>query len=186
MTLSMTQEMPTPSLAFSVPQEQRWPGRPALNVAKEVAVLQRTTVNELRAKYADVFGEQTKVRHKEWLVRRIVWRMQALAEGDLSERARRRAAELANDADLRTTRPKTPTPGPAPSGGTKTATTAHRLRPPPAHAGPGNHPPIQGPDAYRSRLTRRIRVRGRGLQVALRRGQGHHRHPLERLPVLRS
>jgi hypothetical protein len=36
-----------------------------------------------------------------WLVKRIAWRMQALAEGDLSERARRRAAELANDADLR-------------------------------------------------------------------------------------
>jgi hypothetical protein len=35
------------------------------------------------------------------LIKRIVWRLQALAEGDLSERARKRAAELANDADLR-------------------------------------------------------------------------------------
>ena len=34
------------------------------------------------------------------LNKRIVWRLQALAEGDLSERARRRAAELARDADL--------------------------------------------------------------------------------------
>ena len=34
------------------------------------------------------------------------WRLQALAEGDLSERARRRAAELANDADLRLAPPK--------------------------------------------------------------------------------
>ena len=32
--------------------------------------------------------------------------LQALAEGDLSERARRRAAELANDADLRLSPPK--------------------------------------------------------------------------------
>jgi hypothetical protein len=35
--------------------------------------------------------------------------MQALAEGDLSERARRRAAELARDADLRLNPPRTQT-----------------------------------------------------------------------------
>jgi hypothetical protein len=34
--------------------------------------------------------------------------MQALAEGDLSERARKRAAELANDADLRLMPPRSP------------------------------------------------------------------------------
>jgi hypothetical protein len=68
------------------------------------------TVGELRAQYADVFGEATSARHKQWLVRRIAWRMQALAEGDLSERARQRAAELAHDADLRTSAPKAPKP----------------------------------------------------------------------------
>jgi hypothetical protein len=36
------------------------------------------------------------------LMRKIAWRIQANAEGDLSERARRRAAELADDADIRT------------------------------------------------------------------------------------
>ncbi len=87
-----------------------------LNVGKEVAAMKRMTVNELRAKYADVFGEETKARHKEWLVRRIAWRMQALAEGDISERARQRAAELANDADLRTTVPKAAESGTSPGG----------------------------------------------------------------------
>ncbi len=91
-----------------------------LNVEKEVAALRRMTVNELRAKYADVFGEKTNARHKEWLVRRVIWRMQALAEGDISERARQRAAELANDADLRTTIPKVPKPIVAPADCTKT------------------------------------------------------------------
>jgi hypothetical protein len=71
-----------------------------LNVGKEVAALQRMTVKELRARYAEVFGEETPARNKVWLVKRIAWRLQALAEGDLSQRARRRAAELANDADL--------------------------------------------------------------------------------------
>jgi hypothetical protein len=77
-----------------------------LNVASEVAALRRLTVHGLRARYAEVFGEQTPAHNRAWLVRRIAWRLQALAEGDLSERARRRAAELANDADLRTSPPR--------------------------------------------------------------------------------
>ena len=77
-----------------------------LNIAKEVAAMQRMTVDQLRDKYAEVFGETPRSRHKEWLIKRVAWRMQANAEGDLSERARRRAAELANDADLRVTAPK--------------------------------------------------------------------------------
>lgn len=86
-----------------------------LNVGKEFAALRRMTVNELRAKYAAVFGEETNARHKQWLQRRIIWRMQALAEGDISERARQRAAELARDADLRTSAPKATKPVATPS-----------------------------------------------------------------------
>ncbi len=29
--------------------------------------MKRMTVNELRTKYAEVFGEETKARHKQWL-----------------------------------------------------------------------------------------------------------------------
>ncbi len=79
-----------------------------LNIEKEVATMKRMTVDELRKKYAEVFGEQTNGRHKAWLIKRIAWRMQANQEGDLSERARRRAAELANDADIRMTPPREP------------------------------------------------------------------------------
>jgi len=77
-----------------------------VDVAKEVATLEVMSVSELRAKYAQVFGEETRAGNKRWLVRRIIWRLQALAEGDLSERARKRASELANDADLRLNPPK--------------------------------------------------------------------------------
>ncbi len=79
-----------------------------LNVAREVAALKRMTVKELRARFAEVFGEATRANNKPWLVKRIAWRLQAQAEGDLSERARRRAAELANDADLRLNPPFIP------------------------------------------------------------------------------
>ena len=78
----------------------------SVNVAKEVAALERMTVKELRARYAEAFGEQTPTHNKSWLVKRVAWRLQAMAEGDLSERARQRAAELANDADLRLSPPK--------------------------------------------------------------------------------
>jgi hypothetical protein len=77
-----------------------------VNVAREVATLAVMKVNDLRAKYAQVFREETRVGNKAWLVKRIIWRLQALAEGDLSERARRRAAELAQDADLRLSPPR--------------------------------------------------------------------------------
>ena len=76
-----------------------------LNVAKEVAALKQLTTRELRARYADTFGEATIAHNKAWLVKRITWRLQVQAEGGLSERARRRADELANDADLRLSPP---------------------------------------------------------------------------------
>lgn len=77
-----------------------------LNIDDEVASLRGMTTGELRARYADVFGEAPQSRHKANLIRKIAWRMQANAEGDLSERARHRAEELANDADVRTTPPR--------------------------------------------------------------------------------
>jgi len=79
----------------------------SLNVGKELAALKAMTVPELRARYDEVFGEECRARHKEFLWKRIIWRMQANEEGGLSERARRRAEELANDADLRMYAPRT-------------------------------------------------------------------------------
>ncbi len=75
-------------------------------MAARIRALQEMTVPELRAKYREVFGEETRSRHKENLWKAIAWRLQALEEGDLSERARRRAGELANDADVRVRAPR--------------------------------------------------------------------------------
>ena len=74
--------------------------------AKELAQLQRMTVKQLKHKYVELFEEETRTNNKPWLIKRIIWRIQAMAEGDFSERARRRAAEIANDADLRIHPPK--------------------------------------------------------------------------------
>src|ERR671931_195646 len=77
------------------------------NIARELAALQRLTMPQLRQRYAEVFGETTNANNRAWLVKKIAWRLQALAEGGLPERPRQRAAELANDADLRANPPKT-------------------------------------------------------------------------------
>jgi hypothetical protein len=79
------------------------------NLTAELTTLKRLTPQQLRDRYACVFGETTRSANKAWLIKRIAWRLQALAEGDLSERARRRAAKLANDADLRSTSPRAAT-----------------------------------------------------------------------------
>lgn len=70
-------------------------------VLLEVEKLRRANVADLREKYREVFGEETRCRHREHLFRRIAWRLQAPGEGDLSVRARQRAQEIADDANLR-------------------------------------------------------------------------------------
>ncbi len=75
------------------------------NTDRDLTELQRLSAAQLRHRYAETFGESVRTGNKPWLIKRIAWRLQALAEGDLSERARRRAAELANDADLRLSSP---------------------------------------------------------------------------------
>jgi hypothetical protein len=75
-------------------------------VRQQLEELKRMTVGQLRQKHVEVFGEESRSNHKQFLFRRIAWRIQAVAEGGLSERARRRAMEIANDADLRIRAPK--------------------------------------------------------------------------------
>jgi hypothetical protein len=72
----------------------------------EIDGLRQMTVAQLQRKHLELFGEEVRSKHKEALFKRIAWRLQTLAEGGLSERARRRAMDLANDADLRIHPPK--------------------------------------------------------------------------------
>ena len=77
-------------------------------VEQTVAALGRMTVPQLREKYLELFDEPTRSGNRDFLFKRLAWRVQSLAEGTLSERAKRRAEELARDADLRTTLPRPP------------------------------------------------------------------------------
>jgi len=75
-------------------------------VLMEIENLRRVSLAGLREKYREVFQEETRCRHREHLFRRIAWRLQARAEGDLSARARGRAQEIARDVDLRVVAPR--------------------------------------------------------------------------------
>ena len=86
------------------------------DIAAEIDALQRMTTSELVDRYEQLHGQPSRTRHRTYLIRKIAWRIQALAEGDLSERARKRAAELADDADVRVMAPKTMIMPPQPEG----------------------------------------------------------------------
>ena len=70
--------------------------------------LRHMSTAQLQLKYRELFGQTSHSNHKGYLFRRVAWRMQALAEGGLSERARQFAQEIATDADLRLCAPKRP------------------------------------------------------------------------------
>ncbi len=77
------------------------------NISKEIDALQQLSTSELAERYEDLHGQPVRTRHRAYLIRKIAWRIQANAEGNLTERARKRAAELADDADIRVMAPKT-------------------------------------------------------------------------------
>ena len=57
------------------------------DVSRQVAALEQMSVGQLRERYAEVFGEAARSGNRQWLLRRVAWRIQALAEGDLASRA---------------------------------------------------------------------------------------------------
>ena len=83
-------------------------GRAAVEqaIAEEMERLANMPLPQLRARYREVYGEEANSGHRQHLVRRIAWRLQVLAQGDLTERAQQRAREIARDADLKTQVPR--------------------------------------------------------------------------------
>jgi hypothetical protein len=76
-------------------------------VRRDIEALRKLTMTALRAKYLELLGEASRSSNRDYLFRRVAWRLQAIAAGDLSEQARERARELARDADLRLRAPAT-------------------------------------------------------------------------------
>jgi hypothetical protein len=68
---------------------------------KAIEQLRTLSVLQLQNRFRELFGEKSTSSNRDHLFRRIAWRLQARVLGDLSDRARQRASELADDADLR-------------------------------------------------------------------------------------
>ena len=75
-------------------------------LAMEIEGLRKLKTKALKARYRELFGEESRSSNHAHLFRRIAWRLQARAEGDLSERARKRMLELADDDELRLRAPR--------------------------------------------------------------------------------
>ena len=78
----------------------------AHTVVAAIEQLQNLGIVALKKKYQEVFKDASQSSNKQYLFRRIAWRLQANAEGGLSERARHRALQIADEADLRTRAPR--------------------------------------------------------------------------------
>jgi uncharacterized membrane protein YdbT with pleckstrin-like domain len=75
-------------------------------IGRQIDELRHMTTAQLQMKYRELFGQSSHSNHKDYLFRRVAWRLQAIVEGGLSERACQYAREIAEDADLRLCAPK--------------------------------------------------------------------------------
>jgi hypothetical protein len=83
-------------------------------MSERLAALAEMTTGQLKAEYQRLFGEPPRSRHKQQLIRRIAWRLQVQAEGDISSAADMRAGQLADLSWLRLTAPRQWEPRPTP------------------------------------------------------------------------
>jgi DUF2924 family protein len=100
------------------------------DVARQIQQLSRLTIAALKIKYQDLFGEEVRVIHKQFLVRRIAWQLQAKVHGGISERARRRIREIADGSELSTSSGALPQTASSPLGQHSLSRRDPRLPPP--------------------------------------------------------
>ncbi len=65
------------------------------SVLREINRLRQMTVAELRQEWERLYGEPTHSRNRDQLWKRLAWRVQELAHGGLSDRAKARLEEWA-------------------------------------------------------------------------------------------
>ncbi len=73
---------------------------PTKTITEEIAKLRTMKVPQLVERYEAVYGKPPRVKHRDWLWRRIAWKIQEQKFGGLSEVAKRRLDELIAELDL--------------------------------------------------------------------------------------
>ena len=79
-------------------------------ILRQIQALQKMAVGDLQAEWLRLYGEPSRSRNKQFLFRRLAWRVQELAHGGLSEDAKTRIDELAPDGFTRARVPQVPIP----------------------------------------------------------------------------
>ncbi len=74
-------------------------------VIGKIHALRQMTVAELRCEWERLCGEPTRSRNKDYMYRRLAWRIQELHHGGLSDQARNRIDELAPESFVRARTP---------------------------------------------------------------------------------
>ncbi len=116
-------------------------GADSANVAKtaaDLAALGRLTVAGLARRYEELFGTPSRSRNKDYLRKRLAFRIQELAEGGLSPRALARIEELNRNAP--------------PLGPRAAAKTARVPEPATAEPGPARDPRLPAPGTVLTRV----------------------------------
>ena len=70
------------------------------SITQEITALRAMAVPELVKRYEDVYGKPPRVKHRDWLWRRIAWKIQEQRFGGLSTVAKKRLDELIAELDL--------------------------------------------------------------------------------------
>ena len=73
---------------------------PKKTIAREIQELRGMAVPDLVDRYEAVFGKPPRVKHRDWMWRRIAWKVQEQRFGGLSTTAKRRLDELIAELDL--------------------------------------------------------------------------------------
>jgi len=77
------------------------------NMLGRINELRQMTVSELQSEWLRLYGEPSRSRNRDYLWKRLAWRIQELEHGGLSDRAKQRIDELAPDAFIRARTPST-------------------------------------------------------------------------------
>ena len=128
------------------------------SVTAQIQALRGMKVAELRVKWRELFGEDSRSNNRDFLWRRLAWRVQELTYGGLSERAKARLAELSKEVDIRFLPPR----------GWKDALEASMAARPAVESGPVRDPRLPKPGMVLSRPYRghdiRVTVLDKGFE----------------------
>ena len=76
------------------------------SILSQISALQRKSVSDLQAEWLRLYGEPTRSRNRDYLWKRLAWRVQELAHGGLSDASQQRIDDLASDGFVRARTPR--------------------------------------------------------------------------------